>query len=425
MTRRRISWLVAGITTLALLISACGSDGPSNATPVHALRATAARAKADNGSPAVKAATAADLAFAVDLYRTLSPGKDNVWFSPTSISIALSMVTAGAQGATQAQLRAALHQTLPAAQVDAAMNALDQGLTTPRDGLKLNVANSLWAQNGFAINQPFLTTLARDYGAGVNTVDFAHATEAARQTINSWTADHTNGKITDLLPRGSVDAATRMTLVNAVYFNGKWQTAFDPKDTGDTTFHALDGSSVKATMMHENRALRYATGSNWQAVDVPYKGNASMTLILPKDGDFATFDHSLTAATLTAVLHALDTTTGTPTSVSLGLPKVELHSTISLASQLNELGIKDAFDPNTANFHGITNEPLYLSNVFHQATLHIDEAGTEAATAGVFETTSAQVDQVTMNLDRPFYTLIRDDATGEVLFFGRIANPKG
>src|SRR5262249_37143927 len=155
------------------------------------------------------------------------------------------------------EIQNALAFALPPATLHPAFDALDLALASRAKGqagtggkaFKLDVADSLWEDSGLTVEGPFLDTLAVDYGAGVHIVNFRGASDAARQRINGWVADATSDRIQNLLPTGSVDRDTRLVLVNAIYFDAGWATAFNPNDTLPGPFHLLDGSTTNVDMM--------------------------------------------------------------------------------------------------------------------------------------------------------------------------------
>ena len=242
------------VSLTASFLPACGGGGSS--APVKVAQSSQAR----DTNPSVPPADATQLAtdnraFALSLYQTLraSAGSDdNLVFSPTSISIALAMLYNGAGSDTATAIATALDFTLPVDRLNAAFDALDLALTTPPAGadagtFTLSLADSLWAQQDFPFLPAYLDTLAVDYGAGINLVDFEQAPESARAAINGWVSDQTEGLIPMLLPTGSIDATTRLVLANAVYFHGDWVTPFK-SGSPNGTFHAAAGD-VSVPMM--------------------------------------------------------------------------------------------------------------------------------------------------------------------------------
>jgi serpin B len=336
------------------------------------------------------------------------------------------MASAGARGQTLAQMTQALHASLPPERLHLAANALDQALTSrgaEQDGFKLEIANSIWGQSGHTFLPEFLDTLATNYGAGLQLLDFQAAPDSARTTINSTIAQQTHDKITDLLPPGSINDLTRLVLANAIYFNAKWVAPFAKESTRDGPFNLADGSTATASMMTRQSAYPYAAGQGYQSIELPYRGDVSMLVLLPDAGQLETFEAGLDVAKIESIVGSLSSR-----PVQLTMPKFEYHSdSISLRDQLIALGMADAFDEQAADFSGMDGtRGLHISDGIHKAMVRVDEEGTEAAaaTAITMEVTSALVDPpLVLTIDRPFVFAIRDNATGALLFIGRIVNP--
>jgi serpin B len=430
-TKIWMAWTMA----VVLVAGACGTTARGLSGP--ATRSKLARVvQPDAPSADVGALVDSNTAFALDLYAKLRTQPGNVAFSPQSISTALTMVSTGASGRTLAQTRSVLHLTLPPDRLYQAANALDLLLTAdrtkPNDGtgdpLTLRIANSVWAQRGYPFLSDYLDVLARDFGAGMYLSDFRRDAEGERVKINGWIDAQTNGKIRDLIPKGTLDDLTRMVLVDAVYFKASWVRRFDASSTKSAPFHPSAGADVDVAMMHASENLVYASGEGWQAVDLPYIGDASMTLLVPDRATLPAFEQALTPSRLATIIRSL-----TEHPVDLTLPKFSVAQQTPLKDVLTAMGMTDAFEPPAngqgADFTGMTGAPvLYLKSVLHQATVTVDERGTvaAAATAAVFETTGALLaPPVTLVVDRPFIFLIRDTKTGAILFMGRVTNPQG
>jgi serpin B len=417
-------------TSLGLL-----SCGDSNLEPAGDFD-VAGSSKSRNLAPAP---TATDLAaqvagntdLALDLYAYLAESTaDNLFFSPHSISTALAMTWAGANGQTEQQMAETLHFVLPQERLHPVFNELDLQLESRAEGgegsdgqgFRLRLVNSSWAQRDYPILTTFLDVLAESYGAAVRLVDFIGDAEGARQTINAWVEGQTEDRIQDLLPTGSVDALTRLVLVNAVYFNAAWAQPFGEEYTYDATFFRPDGGSVTVPMMHQEDSFPYARGDGWQAIELPYEGeDLGMLILVPDRGRFAEIEGHLDAAGLTALVGAL-----ADREVRLSLPRWTLAgTTFSLKEALSELGMASAFTPE-ADFSAITGaRDLWIDDVLHQAFVKVDESGTEAAAATAVPLTLAAApgDTVVLDVDRPFLYLIRDRPTGAVLFLGRVMDP--
>ncbi len=416
---------LVALLSLALLLTACSLAGSAGGD-VSLARADVPRASA---APAEAAeAGAAINAFGLDLYRQVASGATNVVLSPASIALALGMARAGARGQTATEMDAVLH-ALASDEHAGWLNALDQALAT-RSGtfedmggnalpVALRIANAPFGQQGMALQPAYLEALAARYGAGLRLVDYVADTEGARKLINAWVDDQTEQRIPELLVPGVLTPATRLTLVNAVYLKAPWLEPFAAEATKPGTFTRSDGTTVEVPLMTTSAGMRYADGSGWQAVEIPYIGGSlAMTVIVPDD--LATFEQALTAERLASIAGAL-----VETPVSLTLPSFSIETKAELADVLAALGMPSAFD-DRADFSGITTaERLQISDVIHQANIDVDEKGTEAAaaTAVVMRATGIPVEPVTVRVDRPFLFAVRDVPTGAILFLGRVGDP--
>lgn len=410
---------------------------PTAATPEdNPMGTTIQSSKTRQEAPAVpqsdlQTLSAGNTAFALDLFQQLKSKDGNLFYSPYSISEALAMTYAGARSSTASQMADVLHYTLPQEALHPAFNALDQELASRKSeptefsgsGFQLNIANSLWGQQGYAFEESFLDTLALNYGAGMRLVDYAQNSEAVRQEINNWVSQQTEQKIQDLVPPGALNSLTRLVLANAIYFKAAWASQFEASQTQIQPFTLLDGSPVQVPLMQQEEDFNYAEGSGWQAVELPYEGRqVSMLILLPEREQFSAFQDSLTPQKLDEILSSL-----ADSQVILSFPQFEYDSEFALSQTLQALGMKDAFSTQ-ADFTGMEpNGELFISEVLHKAYVKVNEEGTEAAaaTAVVMEAKAMpmQKEPVEMRIDHPFIFLIRDNSTGTILFMGRVLDP--
>ena len=372
--------------------------------------------------------------FALAMYGQLrQPG--NLFFSPFSIRTAIAMTLAGARDETAAQMRKALCISSTDERLHVAFDETVQRLNAAGGGdLEIAVANSLWGQEGATLQPEFLDLIARHYDGALNVVDFRHAAEAARVTVNQWVEDKTRQKIRELVPSGSLNADTRLVLANAIYFKGIWTLPFPKAATRDEPFHLEGGGTVQAPLMHLHEGLRYLRAGGYQAVDLDYRGtDLSMLVLLPdrKDG-LRDLEKMLSARILHDAVEQMRTR-----EVKLFLPRFKVTwGTVDVAGPLAALGMSLAFTQFKADFSGINGreptheEALFISAVFHQAFVETNEEGTEAAAAtavsvliGSSLIPSKPPPVPIFRADHPFLFAIRDRKSGAILFLGRVVDP--
>jgi serpin B len=428
------------IVLVLVLLSACAAPAalsptstPSGGTnkPLPSTIAVSNKQRITNPSAApadVSQLVTGNNTFAFDLYHSLlDPNTPNLFYSPYSISVALAMTQAGAQGDTLAQMNQVLHYTLPGSSLHQAFNALQLDLANrqknadqpDQNDFQLSVANATWGQAGYSFLPAYLDVLAENYGAGLHLVDFKSDPEVARQMINDWVAQQTAQKITDLIPSGSIDPLTRLVLTNAIYFKAGWMTTFEAQQTAPGSFNNLDGKQASIPMMHQQSSFKYFDGNTYQAIELPYSGDKlSMLVMMPGAGQFASFEKALNLAQLEAIRKNLSEAT-----VSLTFPKFKVESSVSLSDILAKMGMPNAFDPNKADFSGMDGtKDLSITGILHKAYIAVDENGTEAAaaTAVVVGLMSLPSNVVDLKIDHPFIYLIQDNETGAILFMGRV-----
>ena len=410
MKRRTQPWKVFGVVAALLVITVPLAIGAEGESLQHLASATTG--------------------FALDLFHEVSDGSQNVFFSPLSVSIALSMLSAGAEGATLEQLAELLQLGDEAEWVHGAYSdllLLLNGFAELPDefgqGFALDLANSLWLQDTFPFEPTFVDTIERSYGGEVALLDFNADPEGARQTINGWVSEKTRDRIQELLAPGTVDAGTVLALVNAISFDAPWFFPFEEEATEPKPFTLLDGSTIVVDTMHDVRSVDYVSGDGFQAIELEYRADdVVMDIILPDSGQFGAIHDQLTAEKLQDIFDAL-----TYERVALALPKFSFGWDAELNEPLKSLGMVDAFGPE-AGFARLTQEkPFFVSLVVHQANVSVSEIGTEAAAATAILAFGSGIleppEPIPFKIDRPFLIVIRETTTGTILFLGVVVDP--
>jgi len=383
--------------------------------------------------------------FAFDLHSKLAGAPGNLFFSPSSISMALAMTLAGASEDTAEEIAELLHATLPE-------NRFHEGFwelrnATKTGGVELKLANRLWGQTGYSFLPEFLEATERCYGARFAEVDFRNAVEEARLQINAWVEEQTAGKIKDLIPVGMLHPLTRLVLTNAIYFKGTWEYEFDETDTSEAPFWTAPGIAHPVQMMHQTEYLRYGEFNGLQVLEMPYRetqvefrstqagqgeaveiadsgSDLVMCILLPRRIDgIQEIESQLTTATFR------EWTTLRTCEVDASIPKFRIESKFLLNGTLELLGMRQAFSVEEADFSRMSDDPegLFIAAAIHQAFVDVNEKGTEAAaaTAVAMAAGCAEPEQPKVfRADHPFLFLIRDRATRLIHFFGRVVNPE-
>lgn len=365
--------------------------------------------------------------FAIHVLKILcqnNPSK-NVCYSPVSISSALAMVLLGAKGDTAVQMSQALGLNTEE-DIHQGFQELLSNLNEPRRKYSLRTANRLFAENTCKILTTFKESCLQFYHSELEQLSFAKVPEKSRKHINTWVSTQTEGKIPELLSGGSVTSETRLVLVNALYFKGKWHQQFNKEDTREMPFKINKKEERPVQMMcQEDRFnLTHVNEVQAQVLEMPYEGmELSLLVLLPDDGvDLSKVENSLTFEKLMAwtkpdIMKSID--------VEVFLPKFKLQEDYDMESVFQHLGMVDVFQGDKADLSGMSPErDLHLSKFVHKSVVEVNEEGTEAAAASsaVIEFCCAYI-VPKFCADRPFLFFIRHNKTNSLLFCGRFSSP--
>ncbi len=391
-----------------LATMACSDPNGPGAQPIDALprQLTSAEQKVVAGSNS----------FAFDLFREINNGQKNtnVFVSPLSASMALGMTANGAAGSTYdamiGGLRLGAATRTEVNEGYKSLIALLRGLDNTTD---FRIANSIWYEQSFPFNAPFLAESKSFFDATVSGLDFRNPSSLT--TINSWVSESTGNRIPAIID--TIDPLEVMFLVNAIYFKGSWQTKFDKSQTVDAPFFAYDGTKPTVPLMNQSASLKTASAPSFVAVDLPYGNSAfTMTVVLPNPGvDVNTVAASLTDASWKTLAESM-----AERKTFLSLPRFKLTWSDVLNPELRALGMGIAFD--AADFTPMSPRggELVITKVIQKTFVDVNEEGTEAAAA-----TSVGIGVVSappsIRVDRPFVFVIRERLSGTILFIGKIA----
>ena len=343
----------------------------------------------------------------------------NTFISPFSVGFALSMLYNGAEGVSQQELSSLLEvMDLSLAEVNQGNKLLVETLEKSDSEVQIAIANSLWSQSGFPIQKPFLATNQQYYNAKIEELDFSRPKSADK--INSWVAENTQNKITQILDRISPQQA--LFLINAIYFKGQWQSKFNPDNTKEESFYLANGSTIQHPLMVNRGEYKYYENEDLQLVNLPYgSGRLGMNVFLPKQNSNLTqFLTQLNEENLDTWLQQMRIKEG-----NLQLPRFKQEYETNLNQTLQQLGVSSIFDSQRANFAALSDKSVAVDEIKHKAVIEVNEEGTEAAaTTSIGITTTSVTIPFNMIVNRPFFYTIQDNETGAIVFMGTVQNPQ-
>jgi serine protease inhibitor len=364
--------------------------------------------------------------FALKLFKQVAQDSEkNVIISPFSAYSALCMTLNGATGSTLKQMAQVLGVRPDAI---AALNTKNQSvlasLAHDGDDVRLDIANAIYADNSVPFKPQFIETCRHFYAAEIENVNFGEPDTVKK--INTWCDHKTQGKIPSIID--SLKKREKMVLLNAIYFNGSWAHQFKENATRDDQFNLASGEKMPIKMMHSNQRLVHFTGSNFEAVVLPYAGNRQcMYIFLPERGvDLAALRGQFVSENWKKWMSE-----SRSVAVNLSLPRFTIDYSAKLNDVLMAMGMSEAFAEGQAKFANLVG-PRYMawiSRVLQKTYMDVNEKGTEAAAAtavviGVRATAiSIEPRPIEFRVDRPFVLALIDRDTGEILFLGSIVKP--
>ncbi|KAM6416373.1 serpin E3 [Pluvialis apricaria] len=366
--------------------------------------------------------------FAINLYRRVSEAENrtNLVVSPASVAISLELLQFGAQGNTFTELQDALGYNIHDQSVQDLLHTVYEGATDSSQGTVVQLACSFFVDAGVQLLPHFAARAARWANSSLQQTDFTDPNRTAAQ-IQEWiTGNLGDGDTHGMLLESAGSPLSQVALVTTMYFKSTWQKKFSFMDTQMLPFTTAEGSTLKVPTMHHTAEVNYgqfqtAALEAFSVVELPYLGEKlGMFLVLPshKRTSLSQIESHLSAKTINLWANSLKRT-----KMDIFLPRFSIQSLFDLKTVFSALGIRDAFDPITANFKGISEQgSLYISEAIHKAEIEVTEDGTKASGATAMVLLKRSRTPI-FKADRPFTFFLRQANTGSVLFIGRVTNP--
>jgi len=361
---------------------------------------------------------------------------ENIFISPSSIYHTLMLAYFGARGETQAELTSALglgslgkSSVLKTYMFDRAYQAVREN--TPGLGYVFKHANKLYFEKELKLNECLRLAL----GDQMELVNFKEDPEAAREDMNQWVEDRTNGIIQELVPEGYVDYSTRASLVNAAYFKGQWASQFKASETKFGNFYIKRDQIRMVKFMRQKGSFNYYVSEELQAhvLELPYEGDhVSMLVILPpwKDDSLQETVRRMTPETMKGVIAEIKTGYGKVEKLDVMLPKFSISGSLELLEPLEKLNVSQLFGGNSnltgfLDQYGEEKDTVSLNSAQHKSFIEVNEEGSEAAaaTALLGFRSARPLFHSQFKADHPFLFLIYDKQTDTILFFGVYQHP--
>ncbi|NXR23172.1 SERP3 protein, partial [Cinclus mexicanus] len=350
--------------------------------------------------------------FAISLYQHVSEAENrtNLVVSPASVAVSLELLQFGAQGNTFTELQDTLGYSIHGNDF---MHTVGEAVTDSSQGTVVQLGCSLFVDAGVQLSPDFVERASRWANSSLLQTNLSDPNTTHAQ---EWiTTDLADGDVHGMTLENTGPSLSQVTLVSTLYFRSMWQKKFSFMDSQMLPFTTPEGLTLKVPTMHHTAEVNYgqfqtAALEAFSMVELPYLGEKlSMFLVLPshKRTPLSQIESHLSAKTITLWANSLKRT-----KMDIFLPRFSIQSLFDLKTVLSALGIRDAFDPITANFKGISEQDsLYISEAIHKAEIEVTEDGTKASGATAMVLLKRSRTPI-FKADRPFTFFLRQANTG-------------
>jgi len=378
--------------------------------------------------------------FALDLYDQVDSITNNVFFSPYSISTAMMIAREGARTQTANEIDSVFYYP----ELEIMRNnfaGIYNNMNEDHRSYQLKTGNAIWIQQDFPFKEKYKNNVENFYGAKAVNLDFINNAAESVNTINNFISEQTNGKIDNILNPSDITYRTRAILTNAIYFKGDWVYSFKKSKTQLSDFYLNDRTKIQTDMMNletKETKLNYVDLGNLQLLELPYKGDdLSMLIILPRTEEeifkITMRDKNIKMINTELTLDNLYSWKSQMRKIKLNqviIPKFKFDSKYELNDILKTMGMPLAFNDAYADFSGMAHlspdERMFIEKVIHQAYVKVDEKGTEAtaATAISMGFSNSAGPSTSFIADHPFTFIIQNKNNGNILFIGKVNDPR-
>lgn len=328
-------------------------------------------------------------------------------YSPVNIYMALAMLAEVTNGTSRRQILQLLGaDDLNDLQTQA--NTIWQ-IVHQDDGYNVRLlANSLWLDESVNYDRSVLDSLAENYYVSSFQGDLG--SDAVNKALQNWLNDQTGNLLKKYTQEERLSAESVLALASTVYFRAKWGSQFSEQKNTDGTFHGTNGDTECTFMNKQEFKTNYFRGDNFGAISLYLEGGSNMWLILPDED--ASVDSVLENNQLTELLcSGYEYENSSYLRANLSLPKFDIGSQMNLTTDLQAMGVTDAFDSDASDFSAALpgSSGVTLGSVTHATRVCIDEEGVTAA-AYTIEAVAGEAlppdEIIDFILDRPFLFVI-------------------
>jgi len=360
--------------------------------------------------------------FAIDYYKTLSTGNENMVLSPFGVTNCMAMAYIGCNKNTQQQIAYRMHFITPFGVLYSFKQLIKRFQVYKSKDVNLLIGNALWPNNELNIKNKYKNLLKVNFQTHVQSLPFSNPDNKSSKLINRWAKKTSNYNIINMVRPEIINKNTKLIYTNFVYLSGNWENPFNKEFTGKNDFFLPDNTVSRIYFMNQTAYLKYNENNVFQIVELPYSGNnISMIVLLPKKLDgVESIEKMINPVNLDFWISGLYTKL-----VHVSLPKFKSEFRQDVVPVLRNMNCRLPFTE-SSNFNRISDNKVFVSNIIQHTLIEVSENKSENFTelfVDPDETQEINDNFIRFKANRPFIYLVRDNANGSILLMGKVISP--
>ena len=352
----------------------------------------------------------------------------NFVVSPLSASIVLSMMGNAVEGDLKQEIISCLGLNSLEGVNDFAHTLLTS-LPALDKTTKMNLANAVWVNDYFKLLPDFSDVMSNVFESEISYLDL-NDMNFAKDTINSWIAEKTEGKITDYITPDDLYNLKAM-LMNVMNFKAVWneEDLFDEKATEKKPFYGQNFETAVETMKSKTGLLYYISDAEMQYLALPFGNGAYwFEVVMPAEGNSI---YELPEKVESHIKDLRDLKLGSNTCIgNVELPKFSLDTDLKLNNILKSAGVEHINNLAELSIfvrehEGDIDKEAWMQ--FRQEVVFdVNEKGAEAVAVSsngmAGSPGPSEKLPVEVKVNKPFMFFITESSTGASLVAGRITD---
>ena len=289
--------------------------------------------------------------------------------------------------------------------------------------------SGVFLSNQYEVNQQFINSLT-NYYAEAYSLDFTNSKDVNK--MMSWVdqkVDSENFIDPSLL---NLDDTSAFVMMSTMYFNNKWYSSYDIKNSYEDIFVTSNKANTQATFMNHEYFGDLYEYESYVAVYDKYTNDRKIIYIVPKNISDNIYELTKDVDILKDDESKLlvNKETLEPILIDLHLPKFNASYIIDFKETLSNMGLSKMYDSDSKSFNNaftnLNDRSIYLQSLMQKNEISFNEDGTTIKSVSFSLGAGAagpmpELDTYIVKLNQPFIYVIYDNQDMPI-FIGHVDN---